>query len=54
MCGFTEAIQLLMEYNHPVDCVDDKGWPPLLYSNFVSNKESVLLLMNSKPDQVCK
>ena len=53
MSGFTECAQLLIDHQHPIDCKDNKGWPPLLYANFSSERECVLAIMKAKPDQVC-
>jgi len=52
MAGSTECVQLLLTYNHPVDCVDKHGWPPLLYADFNAKEECVLALMKPKPRQL--
>ena len=51
--GSTECVQLLIDHQHPVDCPDNKGWPPLLYANFSSHEDCVLAIMKAKPKQVC-
>ena len=37
---------------HPVDCVDKKGWSPLLYAHFQNHQDCVLALMEAKTEQV--
>ena len=50
--GHTAAVEMLVECGHPVDTVDNAGWPPLLYANFQANEQCVLSLLNAKPDHL--
>lgn len=50
--GWTDCITELIISCHPVDCVDNKGWSPLLYAHFQNNQDCVLELMKVKPQQV--
>ncbi|XP_065890153.1 E3 ubiquitin-protein ligase HACE1-like [Dysidea avara] len=52
LLGSSQCAQLLISHDHPIDCVDGKGWPPLLYANFSSERECVLSIMKSKPNQL--
>lgn len=52
LLGSTQCAQLLISHHHPIDCTDNKGWPPLLYANFYSERECVLAIMKAKPNQV--
>ena len=53
LSGWVKCVEVLITYGHPVDCRDEKGWPPLLYAHFASHQECVLALMKEKPGQVC-
>ena len=50
--GHTDAVEMLVQCGHPVDEVDNAGWPPLLYANFQANEQCVLTLLNAKPDHL--
>jgi ankyrin repeat protein len=50
--GHTEVVQLLYERGHPIDCVDNAGWPPLLYADYNVKRECVLSLMRPNPEQL--
>lgn len=51
LSGWTGCIEVLLSNNHPVDCVDAKGWSPLLYAHFRHHQQCVLALMKAKPHQ---
>ena len=50
--GSTDCVKLLLDRGHPVDILDDCGWPPLLYANFQSCESCVVELMKVKPQQL--
>lgn len=45
-------MEVLVAHGHPVECRDERGWPPLLYAHFQNHQECVLALMRAKPKQV--
>ena len=51
-CGNLDAIHYLLREKHPVDCIDQDGWPPLLYANFQTDKQCVVELFNKNPAQL--
>ena len=50
--GWTDCVLELLSNDHPVDCVDSKGWSPLLYAHFQDHQDCVLALMKANPQQV--
>lgn len=50
--GNLDAIKYLLCKNHPVSCIDQDGWPPLLYANFQTDKQCVVELFNKNPAQL--
>ena len=50
--GWIECVNELILSDHPVDCIDRKGWSPLLYAHFQNHQDCVLALMEAKPEQV--
>lgn len=54
LSGWVECVDVLISHDHPVDCRDAQGWPPLLYAHFQNHHECVLALMRAQPKQVCE
>ena len=50
--GSVDAITYLLNAKHPVSCIDQDGWPPLLYANFQTDKQCVIELFNKNPAQL--
>ena len=50
--GWVECVEALVAHGHPVECRDERGWPPLLYAHFQNHQECVLALMRANPKQV--
>lgn len=47
-----DAIKYLLSVGHPVDVIDENGWPPLLYANFQTEKQCVVELFSKNPKQL--
>lgn len=50
--GNLQSIKLLLDFGHKVDCIDNYGWPPLLYANFRASEECVIMLFEKNPRQI--
>lgn len=50
--GNLKTINLLLQYDHPTDVLDEHGWPPILYANFRSNEDCVSTLMARNPQHI--
>ena len=52
LSGWQDCVQLLISHGHIVDCIDERGWPPILYAHFKDHEDCVLALLKAKPQQV--
>ena len=51
--GHVECVRVLVEYGAAVDLRDDQGWTPLVYADFVRNRDCVVALLQPKNVDVC-
>ena len=51
--GHVECVRVLVEYGASVDLRDDQGWTPLVYADFMRNRECVVALLQPHKTDVC-
>ena len=51
--GWVESVRVLVEYGAAVDVRDEQGWTPLVYADFMRNRDCVVALLQPHKTEVC-